>query len=124
MADHPIVGGIILVLLIKPSEQRAAEADSGFVLRRRVERATVAAGRRYTPGPFDGRLCLFVPNRDWVHSIDEPLRWRSVAPDTAEFYGPGGCDFNNMLREPYVATFAALFQQAAGVASPELIGSR
>ena len=84
------------------------------MLRRKVERATVAAGRRYTPGPFDGRVCLFVPNRKWVHSIDEPLRWRLVAQDTAASYGPKGCSVHNMLHEPYVATFAALFQQAAG----------
>jgi thioesterase domain-containing protein len=93
--------------------QRAAAADSGLVLRRKVERATVSAGRRYTPGQFDGRLCLFVPSQDWVRSIDEPLRWQSVARDTEQYFGPPDCDFNRMLLEPYAATFAELFQQAA-----------
>ena len=95
------------------AEQRAAAADSGLVLRGKVERATVAAGRRYSPGQFDGRVCLFMPSEDWVHSIDEPLRWQSVAPDTEQYFGPQGSDINNMLLEPYAATFAELFQQAA-----------
>jgi len=95
------------------AEQRAAAADPGLVLRGKVERATVAAGRRYTPGRFDGRVCLFVPSEDWVHSIDEPLRWRSVAQNTEHYFGPQGADINSMLLEPYAATFADLFQQAA-----------
>jgi thioesterase domain-containing protein/acyl carrier protein len=94
-------------------EQRAAAADPGLVLRSKVERATVAAGRRYNPGRFDGRVCLFVPSQEWVHSIDEPLRWQSVAQDTEQYFGPQGSDVNNMLLEPYAATFAELFQQAA-----------
>ena len=93
--------------------QGAAAGDPGLVLRGKVERATVAAGRRYTPGRFDGRLCLFVPSQDWVHSIDEPLRWQSVAQDAERYFGPQDCDFNSMLLEPYAATFAELFQQAA-----------
>jgi hypothetical protein len=48
-----------------------------------------------------------------VHSIDEPLRWQSVAQDTEQYFGPQGSDVNNMLLEPYAATFAELFQQAA-----------
>jgi thioesterase domain-containing protein/acyl carrier protein len=96
------------------AEQRAAAANPGLVLRGKVERATVAAGRRYTPGRFDGRVCLFVPSQDWVHSIDEPLRWQSVAQDTEQYFGPQDSDINSMLLEPYAATFAELFQQAAG----------
>jgi hypothetical protein len=84
-----------------------------LVLRGNVERATVAAGRRYTPGRFDGRVCLFVPSEDWVHSIDEPLPWQSVAQDAEPYFGPQGSDINNMLLEPHAATFAGLFQQAA-----------
>jgi thioesterase domain-containing protein len=94
-------------------EQRAAAADPGLVLRGKVERATVAAGARYRPGQFDGRLCLFLPSEDWVHSIDQPLRWQSVAPDSERYFGPQGCAINNILLEPYAATFADLFQQAA-----------
>lgn len=92
--------------------QGAAAGDPGLVLRGKVERATVAAGRRYTPGRFDGRLCLFVPSEDWVDSIDEPLRWQSVAQESERYFGPQDCDFSRMLLEPYAATFAALFQQA------------
>jgi hypothetical protein len=94
-------------------EQLAAAADPGLVLRGNVERATVEAGRRYTPGRFDGRVCLFVPSEEWVHSIDEPLRWQSVARDAHPYFGPQGAHINNMLLEPYAATFAGLFQQAA-----------
>jgi thioesterase domain-containing protein len=87
--------------------------DPGLVLRGKVECATVAAGGRYRPGPFDGRVCLFIPSEDWVHSIARPLRWRSVAPDTEQYFGPRDSSMNNMLLEPHAATFAELFQQAA-----------
>jgi len=93
--------------------QHAAAADPGLSLRTQVERATVMAGRRYTPERFDGRVCLFVPSEDTVRSIDEPLRWQSVAQDSEPYFGPQGCDGHSMLLDPYVATFAELFQQAA-----------
>jgi thioesterase domain-containing protein len=96
----------------------AAALDPGLVLRGKVERATVTAGRHYTPGRFDGRVCLFVPSKDWVRVVDEPLRWRSVAQVTEEYFGPAGCDFNNMLLEPHVATFADFFRSATGSAAP------
>ena len=103
------------------AQQCAASADPALVLRSKVERATVMAGRRYTPERFDGRVCLFVPSEDWVHSIDEPLRWQSVAQDSETYFGPQGCDINNMLLEPYAATFAELFQQAArSLTAPDL----
>lgn len=92
---------------------RAAESlaapDPVLVLRAKVERATLAAARCYTPGHFADRVCLFLPCKDWVRSRNEPLRWRSVAPHAEEYYGPDGCDGDNMLREPYAAAFAELF---------------
>jgi thioesterase domain-containing protein len=88
-----------------------AAPDPVLVLRAGVERATLAAVRRYTPGHYAGRVCLFVPSKDWVRSRNEPLRWRSVVPQAEEYFGPDGCDGTNILREPYAATFAELFRE-------------
>jgi len=91
--------------------ERLAEPDSVLVLRAKVERATIAAARRYAPGHFAGRVCLFLPCKAWVRSGLEPLRWRSVARDTEEYFGPDGCNNDIMLREPYARAFAELFKQ-------------
>ena len=95
--------------------QRAAERpgarDPVLVLRAKVERATIAAARRYTPGHFAGRISLFLPCKEWMRSGLEPLRWRSVAQDTEESFGPDGCNSDLMLREPYARAFAELFKQ-------------
>jgi len=91
--------------------ESAAARDPVLVLRVKVERVTVAAWSRYTPSPYAGRVCLFVPFNDWVPSRDEPLRWRSVVPHAEVYVGPEGCDGDNMLREPYAAPFAELFRQ-------------
>jgi thioesterase domain-containing protein len=96
------------------TEERPAAPEPVLALRARVERATLAAARRYTPDRFAGRVCLFLPSRDFVHSRDEPLRWRSVAPQAEEYYGPDDCKRDDMLREPYVPGFAELFMQSAG----------
>jgi thioesterase domain-containing protein len=96
-------------------ERRAAgppaAPDAVLVLRGEVERATLAAASRYTPGHYAGRVCLFVPSKDYASSRNEPLRWRSVAQEVDEYLGPEGCNGDNMLREPYAVTFAELFRQ-------------
>jgi thioesterase domain-containing protein len=91
----------------------AAACEPVLVRRARVERATVAAARRYTPGPFTGRVCLFLPSAQWAHTRDEPLRWRSVARNVETYAGPESCNGDSMLREPYAAAFADLFKRAA-----------
>jgi len=91
--------------------ERPAEQDPVLLLRARVEDITIRAARRYTPGHFAGRVSLFMPSRKWLRSGDEPLRWRSVAQDTEEYFGPDGCDGDLMLREPSALTFAELFRQ-------------
>jgi len=91
--------------------ERHAEQDPVLLLRARVEDITIKAARRYTPGHFGGRVSLFMPSRKWLQSGDEPLRWRSVAQDTEEYFGPDGCDGDLMLREPSALTFAELFRQ-------------
>ena len=90
--------------------ERPAEPDSVVALRAKVERATIAAARRYQPGHFAGRVSLFLPSREWLRSGFEPLRWRSVAQDTEEYFGPDGCNSDVMLREPHAPVFAELFR--------------
>lgn len=90
---------------------RPAEPDTVLALRARVEKATIAAVRRYTPGHFSGHLALFLPSRKLVHTPDQPLRWRSVAASADEYYGPDDCNGDLMLREPCARTFAELFRQ-------------
>lgn len=91
--------------------ERPEVSDSVLALRARVERATIAAARRYTPGHLAGRVSLFLPCQEWVRSGNEPLRWRAVAQHTEEYFGPDGCNPDIMLREPHAATFARLFRQ-------------
>ena len=94
--------------------ERAAGVDPVYILRRaRLERATLAAGRRYVPGQFKGRVCLFLPDKGWARSIDEPLRWTALAPDAEVYYGPdgSGCDNTNMLLEASAPAFAELFRR-------------
>ena len=96
-------------LRVREAERAVATSikpDSVLVLRASVERATLQAARCYTPAHFAGRVYLFLPSKEWAQSRNEPLRWRSVAPHAEEFYGPEGCDGDNMLREPFAAVFA------------------
>lgn len=85
--------------------------DAVAALRRKVENATVAAMRRYSPGRFSGRMGIFVPCRAWIHDYDEPLRWRAHADASEEHFGPDACDRSNMLREPHAATFAGMLKE-------------
>lgn len=91
-------------------EVTAEPVDPVLALRARVERITLAALRRYTPGRFAGRVGLFLPSRVWGRSGAVALGWRTVAPRLEEFVGPAGCDGDTMLRE-YAARFAELFRR-------------
>jgi thioesterase domain-containing protein len=86
--------------------------DPVLVLRARVERATIEAVRRYTPRQFAGSVSLFMPSRAWLGS-DYQLRWHSVAQHADEYFGPDGCNSDNMLREPYAPVFAELFRRCS-----------
>ena len=88
---------------------QAAALDPVLVRRAGVERATIAAIRRYRPAPFAGRLSLFLPSQRWLPSAT-PV-WASLARCSDQYVGPPGCDNDTMLREPYAAQFAALFQR-------------
>ena len=88
----------------------SADADEAVLaLRRKVERATVAAMRSYSPGHFPGRMGIFVPCRGWIRDYDEPLRWRAHAKVCDQHFGPDDCERSRMLLEPHAVTFAELF---------------
>ncbi len=79
--------------------------------RRAVERATLAALRRYAPpSGFAGRLRLFWPSQTWLPSAG-PL-WRGLAEDCEEYFGPEGCAGDTMLLEPHAREFADLVREA------------
>jgi thioesterase domain-containing protein len=86
--------------------------DPVFVLRSRVQQATVAAARRYTPERFGGRVSILLPNREWVQSRYLPLSWGTIAGESDVYIGPEGCTQDNMLREPYAAAFSAHLAQS------------
>ena len=89
----------------------AAALDPVLVRRAAVERATIAAIRRYRPAPFAGRLSLFLPCPGWLPSAT-PV-WASLGQRTDEYAGPTGCDNDTMLRPPFAAHFAALFRRCS-----------
>jgi len=95
--------------------QAPTQPDSVLVLRRKVERATIAAARRYAPARYDGLIRLFVPSKDYARSYNQPLRWKLVASGSEEHFGPDGCHGYNMLREPYAGVFAELYNQPVTV---------
>ena len=91
--------------------ESAAALDPVLVVRAKVARATIKAVRRYTPGRFSGRVGLFLPNREWLHSGAAPLRWRSVAGGVEEYYGPDNCNPELLLIGPDGPAIAKLFRQ-------------
>ena len=95
---------------MRQQSARPPESETVAALRARVEKATIAAVRRYVPGRFTGHVALFLPSRRLARTPDEPLRWRTVARSTEEYYGPEECNGDLMLREPYARTFAELFR--------------
>ncbi len=87
-------------------------SDTVGLLRNKLQAATISAVRRYIPNHFPGRLILFSPSKEWMHSETDSLRWKSVAQEAHEYFGPAGCNPDIMLREPYVRTFAELFRES------------
>jgi thioesterase domain-containing protein len=90
---------------------RAALADPVLIRRAEVSRATVAAIRRYAPLGYAGPVSLILPNRAWLRSGADPLRWRSVAPQATHCFGPASCDPDLLLMEPDAGAIADLFRQ-------------
>jgi thioesterase domain-containing protein len=89
---------------------QSAATDPVLIWRDKVGRATLAAIRRYAPGPFSGRLNLFWPAKEWRGGGNALVQWPSTARDSETHFGPYGCAGATMLREPYAAAFAELFR--------------
>ncbi len=96
----------------------AALADPVLARRAAVSRSTVAAIRRYTPVGYAGAVSLILPNREWLRSGADPLRWRSVAPQAEHSFGPDDCDPDLLLMEPGAGPIADLFRQMRGLTAP------
>ena len=92
-------------------ERSPAGTDPVAVMKFRFEQAHAVMIRRYTPRRYAGRVCHFLPNREWVRSVYTPLQWRSVAPHIEEYYGPDSCNPDRMLLDPDVSAFAESFRQ-------------
>jgi thioesterase domain-containing protein len=93
------------------SAARAAALDPVLVRRAEVERATLSALRRYAPRHFAGRVCLFLPGRQWQLSGVAALRWLSLAEQAEEYFGPDASTGADMLRAPHAPAFAELFRR-------------
>jgi hypothetical protein len=106
------IAGKLQAYKARRAAEISAAQDPVLVFRAGVERAALAAVRRYTPGHFAGRVCLIVPCENWARTLEEPLRWRSVAGRSEAYFGPDGCNTDNMLLEPYAPAFAELFRGA------------
>jgi len=90
--------------------QSQPQPDPVQVQRAKVEAATIAAIRRYTPRHFDGRLGLFLPNKEWLRPRSPMLRWQDLARETERYVGPDGCNGDEMLLEAHVSRIADLFR--------------
>ena len=95
------------------SARLARSADPVLERRARVERATLAAVRRYRPRPFEGTLNVFHPSRQWLQPGVGALRWRKLATGE-DYFGPDGCRRPEMLREGNAPVFADLFRRCYG----------
>lgn len=101
-------------LASKLRERRLREQpqqDAVLSLRAKVENATLAALRYYSPAHFPGRLVIILPSHSWAVS-NLAFRWRSKASRVDEQLGPEGCNNDNMLLPSHAPTFAELFRCA------------
>ena len=79
--------------------------------RARVQQATLAAVRRYRPGPFSGDVDLFIPSGGW-RARARIERWRLVARGVNEHACSTTDDGDDaLLREPGVSSLAAALRQ-------------
>lgn len=97
------------------AEARQKAADPVMVRRAAVETATLQAVRHYRPGYLAGRLCLILPNQHWRYANDRWLGWPpDLAANTEEYWGPDGCENDDMLLGPQVAPFAGFLRHCLG----------
>jgi thioesterase domain-containing protein len=93
--------------------ERQRAADPVLARRALVERATVAAVRRYRPRLFEGRVKLFLPGVGWQRSGVAVQRWCAAARHAETYFGPDAADGSDMLLERHAPAFAELFRRAA-----------
>src|SRR5207245_2937805 len=91
------------------AESRRAAPDPILDLRAHLMRITAAAVAQYKPRAFEGRVCLFFPSGGSLPN-KSMLRWRGVAPQIEEYYGPDRCEGDVMLFEPHVSAIAEMFR--------------
>ena len=103
-----------LEYLKRKMEKPATALDPVLVLRAKVARATVIAVRAYTPKPFPGRICLFLPSKQWARADFAALRWRALGQPTDEYCGPDDCTHLSMLLPQNAPVFAEFFRHACG----------
>ena len=87
-------------------------SDPVLASRARLSSTAMTAVRRYAPSRYSGRVCLYLPNKAWVHSGAAPLRWRLAAPQAELYFGPDTCNGPLMLLEPDAPAFAELFKRS------------
>jgi thioesterase domain-containing protein len=93
------------------AERPPPTMDSVSVMNYKFERATMSAVRRYDPRQYPGRVCLILPNREWLRAGNAALRWQLVAPNAEVYYGPDNCNPDRMLLDPDAPAIAELFRQ-------------
>jgi thioesterase domain-containing protein len=77
----------------------------------RLQAATIAAVRRYTPSTFDGRVTLYLPSSGPSGDLGRKRDWERFASAGAGVVtGPVGCTGDSMLLEPHIAFFGPRFQ--------------
>jgi thioesterase domain-containing protein len=94
----------------RQEEERLAALDSALSARSRLERITLQALARYELKPYQDRMVLFMPNRDWLAPGGLAAHWPLAAQSVEEHYGPEGSDGDTMLRDQHAEAFAALFR--------------
>ena len=92
--------------------KEALEVDPVLARRARVKATAITALRQYTPTPYAGRVCMFLPNRAWVRSGASPLRWLRIAPHAEVYFGPKDCYGPLMLEDPNAPAIAELYRRS------------
>jgi hypothetical protein len=92
--------------------RKAIVADPVLAHRARVKSTAITAIRRYSPTPYAGRVCIFIPNKAWVRSGAAPLRWLQTVPHAEVYYGPDDCYGPFMLEDPNAPAIAELFRRS------------
>jgi len=104
-------GGRALLAHIR-ADKESEKTDTVLERRTRLKVTAITALRRYTPAPYAGRVCVFLPNKAWERSGAAPLRWLRVAPHAELYYGPKHCYGPLMLEEPDAPAIAELYRQS------------